>query len=334
LYQRAVQGPWAETFGPRPEDGRFGEEMAEMGIRAIAYAPIRNGDGLLGVVAAGTCDETYAQHLIDHLPAVGEFAATASALLSRQLERGHRDEVVRKRVRRALDEGGLWSVFQPILALGSDEPVGYEALTRFADGMAPDRMIAQAHEVVLGIDLEVACMHAALDAAEALPQDAWLSLNASPDVILHPSRLMKLLRGRSRRIVLEVTEHAEVADYGALRDAIAALGPTVSLAVDDAGSGFASLRHVVELRPRFLKIDISLIHHVDRDTSRQAMIAGMRHFAERVGCEVIAEGIEEPAELAMLLELGVPLGQGFLLGRPAPLPLPGTAIAPDGPAAR
>jgi PAS domain S-box-containing protein len=325
LYERAAQGPWAEAFRPRPEDGRYGEEMAEAGIRAIAFAPMRNGQGLLGVVVAGTCDETYARHLIDHLPAVGEFAATASALLSRQLERGRRDELVRKRIRRAQAEGGLWPVFQPILALGSTEPIGYEALTRFADGMPPDRMISQAYEVALGIDLEIACLRAALDAAEALPQDAWLSLNASPDVILHSADLPRLLRGRSRRIVLEITEHAQIDDYVALRDAVAALGPTVSLSVDDAGSGFASLRHVVELKPRFLKLDISLVHHVDRDTTRQAMIAGMRHFAERVGCEVIAEGIEEQAELDMLRELGVPLGQGYLLGRPEPLPPPGAA---------
>ena len=91
LYQRADQGPWAEAWKPRPEDGPFGEAMAASGIRAVAYAPIRNGHGLLGFVSAMTCDDEYARHLIDHLPAVGEFAATASALLSGPLERDHRD---------------------------------------------------------------------------------------------------------------------------------------------------------------------------------------------------------------------------------------------------
>ena len=83
------------------------------------------------------------------------------------------------------------------------------------------------------------------------------------------------------------------------------------------GAGFASLRHVVELRPQFLKLDISLVRHVDQDPTRQAMIDGLSHFAGRIGCEVIAEGIEEPAELEMLKELGVTLGQGYLLARPA-----------------
>ncbi|HEY5436434.1 MAG TPA: EAL domain-containing protein, partial [Candidatus Limnocylindrales bacterium] len=316
LYERAAQGPWAEAWRPRPADGPGGQVMAELGIRAVAYAPIRDGDGLLGVVGVGTRDEAYVRHLIDQLPAVGEFAATASALLSGQLEWGHRDELVRERVRRVLAKGGLRPVFQPIVALASGEPVGYEALTRFADGTPPDRMIAEAHSVGLGLELEIACLAAALEASETLAPDCWLSMNASPEVILHPSELPGLLAHRSRRIVIEVTEHVEIDDYAAVRAAVAGFGPTVSLAVDDAGSGFASLRHVVELRPQFLKLDISLVRHVDRDLTRQAMIAGLSQFAARAGCEVIAEGIEDPAELQMLRELGVQLGQGYLLGRP------------------
>ena len=317
LYARAVQGPWAERFAPRPEDGLYGQLTGQTGIRAMAYAPIRNGDGLLGLIAAGTCDEEYARHLVDRLPAVGEFAATASALLSRALETGHRDEQLRGRVRRALARGGLSPVFQPIVELTSGVRVGYEALTRFADGTRPDLLIADAHSVGLGVELEIACVAAALDASESLAPGSWLSLNTSPEVILHSRRLARLLAGRSRRIVLEVTEHIEIDDYPAVGRAAARFGPTVSLAVDDAGAGFASLRHVVELRPRFLKLDISLVRHVDRDVTRQAMIAGLRHFAGRAGCEVIAEGIEQRVELEMLRELGVTLGQGYLLGRPS-----------------
>jgi EAL domain-containing protein (putative c-di-GMP-specific phosphodiesterase class I) len=184
-------------------------------------------------------------------------------------------------------------------------------------------MIAEAYSVGLGPELEVACLDAALEAAEALPPDAWLSLNASLLLILHPSELPVLFADRSRRIVLEVTEHVEIDDYPAVRRAIAGFGPLVSLAVDDAGAGFASLRHVVKLAPRFLKLDISLVSHVDRDLTRQAMIAGLSQFAARAGCEVIAEGIEDPAELEMLRELGVPFGQGYVLGRPEQLPVDG-----------
>lgn len=130
--------------------------------------------------------------------------------------------------------------------------------------------------------------------------------------------------------MLEVTEHIEIDNYPAVGRAAARFGPTVSLAVDDAGAGFASLRHVVELRPRFLKIDISLVRHVDRDVTRQAMIAGLRHFAGRAGCEVIAEGIEQRVEMEMLRELGVTLGQGYLLGRPSAVGATPAASAPLG----
>jgi PAS domain S-box-containing protein len=318
LYERASQGPWAEAWEPRSADGRYGQAMAEIGIRAVAYAPIRNGEGLLGVVAAATCDPEYARHLIDRLPAVSEFAATASALLSGPLERGHRDVHVREHIEEILLARDFSPVFQPVVSLATRECVGFEALTRFADGTPPDRVIADAHSVGLGVELEAACAAAALDAAGDLPARAWLSVNLSPATLLHPSALPAILAAHSRPVVLEVTEHVEIADYAPLRAALNRLGPMVQLAVDDAGAGFASLRHVVELRPQFLKLDISLVRGLQRDVTRQAMVAGLRHFAGRAGCHVIAEGIESEAELAMLLELDVPFGQGFLLGRPAP----------------
>lgn len=321
LHGRATQGPWAEAWRPRPADGRYGQALADLGIQAAAYAPIQNGNGLLGLVAIGTRDPEYARHLIDHLPAVGEFAATANALLGGRLEQSHRDARVRKGIARVLADRAFHPVFQPIVELASGEPIGYEALTRFADGTPPGKMIAKAHAAGLGGELELACLTVALDASAALPAGAWLSLNVAPGVILRSSQLGALLAGQARRVVLEITEHVEIADYRAVRKAVAGFRPAVSLAVDDAGAGFASLRHVVELRPQFLKLDVSLVHRVDRDATRQAMIAGLRNFAGRVGCEVIAEGIENPAELEMLRELGVPLGQGYLLGRPGAPPV-------------
>ncbi len=319
LHQRALQGPWAEPWRTQVADGALADAAATLGIKAAAYAPIRNGDGLLGLVAAGTCDEAYARHMIDHLPVVGEFAATAGALLSGQLEWFHRSDLRRSRIEQILADRPFHPVFQPVVSLRSATPVGYEALTRFTDGTPPDRVLAEAQLADLGPELELAMVADAVAASSALPAKRWLSLNVSPDVILRTEALAELLGRASRRVVLEVTEHAEVDDYAAVRAAVARLGPRVSLAVDDAGSGFASLRHVVELRPRFLKLDISLVHQVDRDLTRQAMVAGLTQFAQRARCTVIAEGIEEPAELAMLSELGVPLGQGYLLGRPAPL---------------
>jgi EAL domain-containing protein (putative c-di-GMP-specific phosphodiesterase class I) len=89
--------------------------------------------------------------------------------------------------------------------------------------------------------------------------------------------------------------------------------------VDDAGAGFASLRHILELDPAFVKLDISLIRGIDRDPAKQALVVGMRHFARTTKCRLIAEGVETEAEAQTLTELDVRLVQGYLLGRPAAL---------------
>jgi EAL domain-containing protein (putative c-di-GMP-specific phosphodiesterase class I) len=127
------------------------------------------------------------------------------------------------------------------------------------------------------------------------------------------------MAGSRRRIVLEVTEHAAIADYPEFRAAMANLGPKVDFAVDDTGTGFASLRHIIELRPAFVKLDRSLIAGIDSDDARQAMVVGLCHFAQVTGCRLIVEGIETDAELAVLRSLAIDLGQGYLLGRPVPV---------------
>ena len=119
--------------------------------------------------------------------------------------------------------------------------------------------------------------------------------------------------------MLEVTEHTAITDYPAFRAAMAALGPKVELAVDDAGVGFASLRHILELNPAFVKLDRWLIADLESDEARQAMIVGLGHFANVTGCRLIAEGIETDLELIALRALDIRLGQGYLLGRPLPV---------------
>ena len=150
-----------------------------------------------------------------------------------------------------------------------------------------------------------------------LPAGAWLSLNVSPALIALGGVLGMALAPRRRSIVLEITEHEAVAEYGPLRDAVRDLGADIRLAVDDAGAGVANFNHLVELRPEFLKIDAGLVRGVNDDVGRQAVVAGLVHFAASAGCQVIAEGIETDAELATVTNLGVSLGQGYLLARPA-----------------
>ena len=122
--------------------------------------------------------------------------------------------------------------------------------------------------------------------------------------------------------MVEVTEHAPVADYDALADALRGVRKRgVRLAVDDAGSGFASLRHILRLSPDIIKLDRALTSDIDRDEAREALAAALIVFADRIGSTVVAEGIEREPELLTLRSLGVPYGQGYYLARPEPLPV-------------
>ena len=134
---------------------------------------------------------------------------------------------------------------------------------------------------------------------------------------LLPDRLAAILAGRTRPIVLEITEHDAVGDYAAVRSAVAELGPDVRMAVDDAGAGAANFTHIVELSPDFVKIDVGLIRGMDQDLTRQALVVGLSYFAQAIEGWVVAEGIETEGERQALIDLGVSLGQGYLFGRPA-----------------
>jgi EAL domain-containing protein (putative c-di-GMP-specific phosphodiesterase class I) len=161
----------------------------------------------------------------------------------------------------------------------------------------------------------MACLRASLDASQRLPVGSFLSVNASPELI-RSGLLGPLLAGLERPIVLEITEHVAIEDYEGLRSEIKRLGPAVRLAVDDAGAGYASFRHILELAPEFVKIDINLVRGIDEEPARQALIAGMGYFAVKRRLHLVAEGIETPQELDALRALAVSYGQGYLLGRP------------------
>lgn len=241
-----------------------------------------------------------------------------AAMLAPARQAQFRREEAHQRIGAAIATRAFDPVYQPIVELASRRIVGFEALTRFHDGLRPDETFAVAVDCGLGIELEVVTMQAALHGARQLPADAWLSLNVSPAMVADGSTLSRALAPRGRALVLEITEHEAVTEYAPLRTAIVALGPDVRLAVDDAGAGVANFNHLVELRPDLLKIDVGLVRGVDLDVGRQSVVAGLVHFAASAGCQVIAEGIETESELQMVESLGVTLGQGFLLARPAP----------------
>jgi PAS domain S-box-containing protein len=315
LRSRAAEGAWVEAWVARREYGTYGQEIKAAGIRAAGYAPLRHAGRAVGALCVATRDARGAHVLERHLTALTHFGALASSLLGPGLDAHQRDADLRADIERTIREQAFIPVFQPVVRLTTGETIAYEALTRFADGSPPEGRFADAATVGLGIELETAALGAALEHARRLPDGLCLSLNVSPRFALDHGSLAKVLGRAGRRLVLELTEREPIDDYAALRASIAQL-ELVDWAVDDAGAGYASLRHIIELRPRYVKLDRGLVTGINADPIRQALVTGMLHFASSIGVEIIAEGIETEAERLTLRELGIVLGQGFLFGRP------------------
>jgi EAL domain-containing protein (putative c-di-GMP-specific phosphodiesterase class I) len=230
----------------------------------------------------------------------------------------------RARIRRVMERGLLDIAFQPIVALDSREVVGYEALSRFAaePRRGPDAWFAEAHEVGLGPELELWAIRKACERSRALPEGVFTAVNVSPVTAERPDLLALLAGSNVDHVVLEVTEHARVDDYPRFRVAIARVRELgASLAVDDAGAGFASLRHILELDAELIKLDGSLTRSLEEDPRRRSLASALIEFGRESGASVLAEHVESELQLVELRRLGVKYGQGYHLGRPQPAPL-------------
>jgi EAL domain-containing protein (putative c-di-GMP-specific phosphodiesterase class I)/DNA-binding response OmpR family regulator len=313
IGKRAWVGPWS------PALGSVLRRLPSETPTAMAILPMSSSQGRLGAIVALTSMHDGIDYLTARLPVLTSFGAVASALLAPGILERQRHGATRAEIEAVLIDRTFRPVFQPVVELSTSSVIGYEALTRFDDGTRPDRRFADAAAVGLEVELEAVTITAALGAAAALPADRWLSLNVSPEFLLDPVRPREVLARRGdRSIVLEITEHVAIEDYSRFRAAVETLGPSVGFAVDDAGAGYASFRHILELRPDYVKLDIGLVREIDQDDVRQALVAGIVYFAERTRCRLIAEGVETPGERDRLQRLGVEFGQGFLLARPAP----------------
>jgi EAL domain-containing protein (putative c-di-GMP-specific phosphodiesterase class I) len=214
-------------------------------------------------------------------------------------------------------------VFQPIVDLRRSAVQGYEMLARLANDPAgtPLQWLAAAERHGLGSALEASLVAAGIHAREHLPRGTYLSINVSPGALVSADvrAVLDAAPGGLEQIVVEVTEQKPVDNYAELAmvlDRARAAGARV--AVDDAGAGYASLQHVLRLRPEYVKLDRGLIADADVDPAKLALIEAVGLFAGRLDAALVAEGIERRAEQETLAGLAVPLGQGFLFGRPGP----------------
>jgi PAS domain S-box-containing protein len=317
IQRRGRTGPWVETARRWASRTRV-RSLDAAGISMLAFAPIRHRGSVVGLLVAGSAYRRGTSTLVGHLAAMAELADVGSAMLGSSFVARQRAADVRDVLERIIADAAFQPVYQPIVRLRDGAVLGYEALTRFDDGRAPDMRFAEAAAVGLGFELEIATLEVALQRARAFPGEALLSINVSPAIIVERGRLEEVLvrSNLDREVVLEITEREPIDDYAVLRKAISDMAVPVQWAIDDAGAGFASLRHILELRPQFVKLDRALISDIALDPARQALVAGLLHFSKALGTTLIAEGIETSAERLALEQLGVTAGQGYLFGRP------------------
>lgn len=210
-------------------------------------------------------------------------------------------------------------VFQPIVDLARGTVVGYEALARFEGPphAPPDDWFREASRLGGGAELEARVLRAARAATATLPPNCFLTVNLSPQQLCTPAVDEALSGGSLVPLVLELTEQVDLVDYDqvcAVLERHRAAGLTV--AIDDAGDGFAGLQRLLAVRPQLIKLDRSLTSHADRDEAQRALAEMVGALADRLDAWFLVEGIERPRQLEAFIRLGVPLGQGNLLGRP------------------
>jgi EAL domain-containing protein (putative c-di-GMP-specific phosphodiesterase class I)/ActR/RegA family two-component response regulator len=243
-----------------------------------------------------------------------ELYATLRYLTAVQTQPGGERAEILARIEGVLAQKTLTHVFQPIQDLKTGATVGHEALSRFPNPAlgGPGRWFADAFNVGLGVDLEWLAASSVMNYLDTAPPEMFLTVNMSPATVMHLAENELCSPALWPRLVIELTEQVPVEDYPALERALAPMRAQ-------------GVRHLLRLRPDIIKLDISLIAGIESSREQQALTRALLTFASEVGAQVIAEGIEEPAELTTLQSLGVPWGQGYLIGLPAPLPGPTSA---------
>jgi diguanylate cyclase (GGDEF)-like protein len=247
------------------------------------------------------------------------FLATLGEAIAEELAKRREEHELRVSVSRLIDTEDVKIAYQPIVDLETQRCIGVEALARFPQPFQdPSRTFAIAQRFGLQLELERVVIREAWKILPALGHEQFLSLNVSPATLVELARRANLRDDLPLpQLVVEITEHAVVDSYALLLERLASLRARgLRIAVDDAGAGYASLRHVLELRPDFIKIDRSLIHGIAHDRGQRVAASAFQAMALDLRARVVAEGVERDEDLKVVRELGVEAAQGFLLGRP------------------
>ncbi len=293
--------------------------------KAILASAMSSGEGWQGVELSWLHQDGYPVALQDTaVPMVDATGATIGFRgVCRRVTTAMTTErsllAAKLRIAETLDLQSLDVALQPVVSLTDGRLVGVEALARFRDGRSPDLWFPESRDTGQSLALDLLSFRTALRVLPMLPVGAYLSINASPELIMDPAIRRVLLGGEVdlERLVLEVTEHVPIYGYDVIRGALAPLRERgVRLAVDDTGAGYASFNHVLQLRPDIIKIDRSLIVKITSDAARRSLVTALVLLALELDASVTAEGVETPSELETLATLGVDDVQGYLLAHP------------------
>lgn len=313
------------------------EACRRVGLRSALATPLFCEGELVGVLKVlSDKPSAYGARHVDLLETLAQFIG---AMLHSAFEHARVSAIVEKamaidastaatlederwRLEVLIASGGIRPVFQPIIELASGKVVGFEGLSRFDApvSLSVDEWFEMANRAGMCLELEVACVSAIVGALARAPAfDGYISLNVSPKTLMEYD--FEQLPDRSERggWVLEITEHSEVTDYPVLARRVRALQARgFRIAIDDAGAGYSSLRHVLRLAPDIVKLDVSISRDIDKILRNQQLSSAIISFSRETGIVLVAEGVETVDERDTLLRLGVPYGQGYLFGRPSP----------------
>ncbi len=306
----------------RIEDGAAALRLAPHGdLGSFIGVPLRLSDGTPYGALCGLNrkpDSTLDERDVGFISMLGELAVYDLDEQRRQ-ENLHADitRLIQTDSADAADSVGI--AYQPIIDLHDGRCLGIEALARFPEPFAgPDLTIAAAKTVGLGLELERRLVIQAWKMIPLLGPGQFLALNVSPDALVELAHRANLRENLPlSQLVVEVTEHSVVQSYAPLHCELAPLRERgLRIAVDDAGAGYASLRHVLELRPDFIKVDRWLIDGIADDHARRVAVGAFLSLALDLGSNVVAEGVERASDLATVRDMGLHAAQGYLLGRP------------------
>ena len=237
------------------------------------------------------------------------------------------DKPLKDEFLKILNNGAIKTVFQPIISLTNGNVLGHEALTRpiSKSNLSNPTIFFDVAKVYDKLwETEFLCRVKAMESFSQQIQNSNIFLNVDPDIINDEKFILgftkeylKKLNIKSENVIFEITEKNTVADFTSFNKTINHYkNQGYRIAIDDTGAGFSGLKLITDIHPHFIKIDMSLITDIDKDSLKASLVKTLHNFCQITDIKVIAEGIETIGELTTLIDIGIEYGQGYFIQYP------------------